>query len=68
METKWGDISKDVMMFGGCYAQVVNLNESGTNENDRIQKAHALYIANMQVDDKPFKFKHCWQYLRNVPK
>jgi hypothetical protein len=43
-QTKFGTVSKDVSLFGACYKLVMDLNESGKTDADRLEDAHALFF------------------------
>ncbi|KAE8896838.1 hypothetical protein PF005_g21072 [Phytophthora fragariae] len=72
LETKWAVIQHDVSKFCGCVATVVDLNRSGTNEDDDVATAMQLYQSSHTSkgvkDNKPFKFVHCWRVLSKEPK
>ncbi|TVU33903.1 hypothetical protein EJB05_15718, partial [Eragrostis curvula] len=41
--SRWGTILECTNRFCGCYTQISNWNQSGKNEEDRIQDACAMY-------------------------
>ncbi|CEO95435.1 No apical meristem-associated C-terminal domain-containing protein [Plasmodiophora brassicae] len=77
LQTKWGTIQRDVSKFVGSYASAIKvgsyasvikaLDESGTNEEEQIEKALTLYQQTHPKDAK-FAYLHCWHVLRSVPK
>ncbi|KAJ1293047.1 hypothetical protein BS78_01G038100 [Paspalum vaginatum] len=63
IQGRWGTIQKAVNRFCGFKAAVDRRNESGKNEQDRIDEAVELF-----EEKEPFSFKHCWIILRDEPK
>ena len=53
--------------FLGAHAAVKDLNESGTNEEDILAKAHSLY-KEAHPKKSSFAFVHVWRVLKSVPK
>lgn len=73
LETKWGDIRKDVTKFMGCYEQVENAKHSGDNEEDTFRKACELFKQKSTKKDadgkitkkgKDFAYEGCWNILK----
>lgn len=67
LESKWGTINHDVAKFASAYASVCDLNESGSSEDDKIEKSKVFYQQTSQ-GNKPFMYMECWRTLRNAPK
>ena len=71
LETKWSSVKHDVSKFIGCYSQVEDLQESGTNKDDMLEKAKNLYFDN-SIDSKgkrhQFKYIECWRFMKDKPK
>ena len=71
LETKWSFIKHDVNKFIGCYSKVEDLEESGTNEDDMLEKAKNMYLDN-SLDSKgkrhQLKNIECWRFLKDKPK
>lgn len=65
LRQRWGVISRSVSKFTGCFKTVMRLNESGTNEEDKVEKAKALYKQDQKED---FRYMECWEILRKAPK
>ncbi|TVU44876.1 hypothetical protein EJB05_04338 [Eragrostis curvula] len=63
VQHRWGTIQRSVRKFCGFKSAVDRLNESGKNEQDRIDDAIKMYEA-----VEPFHFMHCWKILRNESK
>lgn len=62
---RWGVMSRSISKFTGCYKAVLRINESGTNDDDKIEKAKKMYNADQQEE---FKFLECWEILKKSPK
>lgn len=58
-------MSRSISKFTGCYKAVLRINESGTNDDDKIEKAKKMYNADQQEE---FKFLECWEILKKSPK
>ncbi|GJY70017.1 putative reverse transcriptase domain-containing protein [Tanacetum coccineum] len=57
---------KWVVRFCGIYSNVMRMaQESGAGDEDYIQKAMIHYQAECGL---PFKFRHCWEVLKDSPK
>lgn len=65
IQCRWQTIRKGVSKFSGYYAQITNLNESGSNEDVVIEKAKALYLNDMKSE---FSYLQCWNILKEQPK
>ncbi|PAN05925.1 hypothetical protein PAHAL_1G138800 [Panicum hallii] len=63
IENRWTTIQKAVSKFCGFYAAIERRNESGKNEQDRINDSIRMY-----EDTEPWQFHHCWVVLRGEPK
>ncbi|PAN31465.1 hypothetical protein PAHAL_5G421500 [Panicum hallii] len=59
IENRWTIIQKAVSKFCGFYAAIERRNESGKNEQDRINDSIRMY-----EDTEPCQFDHCWVVLR----
>jgi hypothetical protein len=71
VQAKFGSISKDVSLFSGCYKVVIDLDESGKTDSDRLADAHALFLRRSHCDvDKRYAFKYlsCYNVLKDSPK
>lgn len=75
LESKWSVIKAAVAKFGGYYAQVTDLNASGSNLDDTFAAAMELYkkhtfVVNAKKEkvSKAFTFAECWEYLKTKPK
>lgn len=64
LETKWAMVQHAVSKFSDVYATMCDLNESGTNEEDCVEKAKILY----QQSSKAFAFMECWRVLYSASK
>lgn len=65
LRQRWGVISRAVQKFSGCYKAVIKLKESGTNQEDKINKAIHLYKRDHNED---FRYLECWEILKACPK
>ncbi|KAL6838230.1 hypothetical protein ACP4OV_031946 [Aristida adscensionis] len=63
IQHRWSTIQRWVNKFYGFKSAVDRRNESGKNEQDRIEDAVKMYEA-----AEPFQIMHCWKILRNEPK
>ncbi|KAF0895106.1 hypothetical protein E2562_006813 [Oryza meyeriana var. granulata] len=63
IQHRWALIQKAMNKFCGHKASVDRLNESGKNEQDRIDDAVEMY-----EKTEPFTFMHSWKLLRNEAK
>lgn len=63
IENRWTTIQKAVNKFCGFFAAIERRNESGKNEQDRINDAIRMYEGT-----EPWQFHHCWVILRGEPK
>ncbi|KAF8402556.1 hypothetical protein HHK36_010642 [Tetracentron sinense] len=63
---RWSIIQKSVSKFTACLHQIEHLNQSGTTEHDKIQKARSLYRS--QNKDVAFPYEHCWNLLKGEQK
>ncbi|TVU37520.1 hypothetical protein EJB05_10836 [Eragrostis curvula] len=63
IQNRWGTIQRSVSKFCGFKSAVDRRNESGKNEQDRIDDAVKVYEAR-----EAFHFMHCWKMLRNEAK
>ncbi|CAL5076459.1 unnamed protein product [Urochloa decumbens] len=63
VQYRWGTIQRSVNKFCGFKSAVDRRNESGKNEQDRIDDAVCMYEA-----VEPFQSMHCWKILRNESK
>ncbi|KAL6639487.1 hypothetical protein ACP70R_023217 [Stipagrostis hirtigluma subsp. patula] len=63
IQHRWSTIQRSVNKFCGFKSAVDRRNESGKNEQDRIEDAVKMYEA-----AEPFQFMHCWKILRNEAK
>ena len=71
VQAKFGVISKDVSLFGACYKIVMDLDESGKSDADRLVDAHALFLKRSnqeQTKRYAFKYLSCYNVLKNAPK
>ncbi|GKA58917.1 glutathione S-transferase T3-like protein [Tanacetum coccineum] len=63
---KWKVVRPAVVQFCGIYSNVMHMaQESGAGDEDYIQKAMIHYQAECGL---PFKFRHCWEVLKDSPK
>ena len=75
LQCKWGDISRECKKFTGFYNTQERLNESGTTEEDKINKALEQFRAELgsmnkkgQYLPKQFSYMDCWQILKGHPR
>jgi hypothetical protein len=66
-KASWCKIKHDVSKFVGVFASVVALNESGTSQEDTLQKALDLYRVK-QGKNQSFSFLYYWLILRELPR
>ncbi|GJS67546.1 glutathione S-transferase T3-like protein [Tanacetum coccineum] len=63
---KWKVVRPAVVRFCGIYSNVMRMaQESGAGDEDYIQKTMIHYQAECGL---PFKFRHCWEVLKDSPK
>ncbi|GJT32027.1 cytosolic ascorbate peroxidase [Tanacetum coccineum] len=63
---KWKVVRPAVVRFYGIYSNVTRMaQKSGAGDKDYIQKAMIHYQAECGL---PFKFRHCWEVLKDSPK
>ncbi|GJW45199.1 hypothetical protein Tco_0073998 [Tanacetum coccineum] len=63
---KWKSVRPVVVRFCGVYNNVMRMaQESGAGDEDYVQKAMIHYQAETGL---PFKFRHCWDVLKDSPK
>ncbi|GJW85755.1 glutathione S-transferase T3-like protein [Tanacetum coccineum] len=63
---KWKSVRPAVVRFCGVYNNVMRMaQESGAGDEDYVQKAMIHYQAETGL---PFKFRHCWDVLKDSPK
>ncbi|KAF5480572.1 hypothetical protein F2P56_001311 [Juglans regia] len=62
---RWSTIQKLTNKFCAYIAQVESLHQSGTTEQDKIEKAKMLY---KEMVGSNFTMEHCWCLLRHQPK
>ncbi|CEO94612.1 unnamed protein product (mitochondrion) [Plasmodiophora brassicae] len=68
LQSKWSTIQREVSKFvGSIFASVKALDESGTNEDEQIEKALTLFKST-NAKNSSFSYLHCWRVLRTVPK
>uniref|UniRef100_A0A336MSK4 CSON005107 protein n=1 Tax=Culicoides sonorensis TaxID=179676 RepID=A0A336MSK4_CULSO len=65
LRQRWGMISRCVSKFVGCYASVQRLNQSGKTEEDKFIDSEEIYKQDMGTQ---FKFRSCWEILKDSPK
>ncbi|KAG6633483.1 hypothetical protein CIPAW_12G051300 [Carya illinoinensis] len=65
LTNRWSTIQKATNKFCGFLAQVESMHPSGTNEQDKIDKAKALYRSTQKNN---YNLDHCWNLLRHQPK
>ncbi|PUZ38834.1 hypothetical protein GQ55_9G227900 [Panicum hallii var. hallii] len=63
VQGRWGTIQKALNKFCGIKSAIDRRNESGKNEQDRIDDAVKVF-----EEKEPFSFMHCWRILRDEPK
>ncbi|KAF0927114.1 hypothetical protein E2562_029871 [Oryza meyeriana var. granulata] len=63
IQHRWALIQKAMNKFCGHKEAIDRLNESGKNEQDRIDDAVQMYERT-----EPFTIMHCWKILRNEAK
>ncbi|KAF0904182.1 hypothetical protein E2562_032561 [Oryza meyeriana var. granulata] len=63
IQHRWALIQKAMNKFYGHKEAIDRLNESGKNEQDRIDNAVQMYERT-----EPFTIMHCWKILRNEAK
>ncbi|KAF5198098.1 glutathione S-transferase T3-like [Thalictrum thalictroides] len=67
LECRLEKISLACTLYGSCLTEAEERNQSGSNEQDIINQALALF----KIKDPKhldFKFTHCWEILKNYPK
>ncbi|KAH7850819.1 hypothetical protein Vadar_003381 [Vaccinium darrowii] len=62
---RWSVGQLGINKFCGCVAQVEAKNQSGKNEEDKLDQARDLYS---QLHGGLFQFEHCWNKLKFQPK
>ncbi|GJV26738.1 hypothetical protein Tco_1383186 [Tanacetum coccineum] len=63
---KWKTVRPAVVRFCGVYGNVMRMaQESGAGDEDYVQRAMIHYQDETGV---PFKFRHCWDVLKDSPK
>nr|GEY39587.1 hypothetical protein [Tanacetum cinerariifolium] len=63
---KWKTVRPTMVRFCGVYGNVMRMaQESGAGDEDYVQKAIIHYQAETGL---PFKFRHCWDVLKDSPK
>ncbi|KAH7837578.1 hypothetical protein Vadar_015386 [Vaccinium darrowii] len=65
LQCRWSAIQICTNKFCSCYSKVLSLNQSGINEENKIQNAKDMY---KQFNGSAFLFEHCWVILKNQPK
>ncbi|KAH7841729.1 hypothetical protein Vadar_033515 [Vaccinium darrowii] len=55
---RWSTIQICTNKFSSCYSKVLSLNQSGINEENKIQNAKDMY---KQFNGSAFLFEHCWR-------
>ncbi|KDO28561.1 hypothetical protein SPRG_06419 [Saprolegnia parasitica CBS 223.65] len=73
LESKFSQIRHDALKFGSYYAQIVDLQSTGTNVDDTVEAAQRLYTAHAEKEGSKgkksqFQFLECWRYLKDCPK
>ncbi|TVU29753.1 hypothetical protein EJB05_21337, partial [Eragrostis curvula] len=63
VQNRWCTIQRSVSKFCGFKSAIDRRNDSGKNEQDRIDDAVKMY-----EQAEPFHFMHCWKMLRNEAK
>ncbi|CAN6313967.1 unnamed protein product [Urochloa humidicola] len=63
VQRRWALIQKAMNKFCAHKVSVDRMNESGKNEQDRIDDAVKMY-----EETEPFTIMHCWKVLRNEAK
>ncbi|CAM6089814.1 unnamed protein product [Calypogeia fissa] len=67
LEGKWSYIRHDTAKWAGVYQQVLDMQISGTNEDDTMEKTRELYKLN-HPKGKSFAYEECWAILKDCPK
>ncbi|KAJ1283348.1 hypothetical protein BS78_03G121700 [Paspalum vaginatum] len=62
IQHRWLSIQKAVNKFSGFFSTVERLNESGKNEQTRID------AVKMYEENEAWTFEHCWNVLHHEPK
>ncbi|GJQ95142.1 glutathione S-transferase T3-like protein [Tanacetum coccineum] len=63
---KWKTVYPAVVRFCGVYGNVMRMvQESGAGDKDYVQRSMIYYQDETGV---PFKFRHCWDVLKDSPK
>ncbi|KAG6660202.1 hypothetical protein CIPAW_03G089300 [Carya illinoinensis] len=65
LTNRWSTIQKVTNKFCGLLALVESMHPSGTNEQDKIDKAKALYRSTQKSN---YNLDHYWNLLRHQPK
>lgn len=65
LETKWGSIQKSVSKFCGSVSKIRELDESGSSEDDVIEKSLALYKSTIGTN---FTLMSAYRILSAAPK
>lgn len=69
MASRWGIIRHDVSKFYGLFEAAVKLNESGKNDENRLDDCLAIFPDQpWNKTRQPFMFLECWNYLKDQPK
>ncbi|KAG5554667.1 hypothetical protein RHGRI_012279 [Rhododendron griersonianum] len=64
---RWSTIQLCTNKFCSCYGKIEALNQSGINEEQKLQNAKKMY-KELNEQQQEFKFDHCWVLLKNQPK
>lgn len=65
IKNRWSLIQKSVQKFAGYYQKILDLNESGTTDEDKLAKAEKMYL---QVEESQFQLMGCCMVLNKSPK
>ncbi|CAM6084181.1 unnamed protein product [Calypogeia fissa] len=65
--SKWCDINHDCAKFSGAMSTIMELNESGTNEEEKMEKAKAFF-QQMHKKGLEFAYEGAWKILKDSPK
>ena len=64
-KNRWSTLQRAVQKFCGYFQKVLDLNESGKTDEDKIADAEQTYET---LEGHRFNFQQCWHVLRKCPK
>ena len=69
LSSRWSNIRHDVSKFCGLFEAAVKLDESGKNDEDRLNDCLAIFPEQAwNSAAQEFQYVECWQYLKEKPK